>query len=316
MLTWNSKETRDIREAVFAKMDIKKHAPSHYGRLFFYSTIFLTMFSELLLSYLFSIRNYYGVATLVFLLGFVLLRYQFILHEASHGVLVANRKENEFYGYTAGYVVGYPLRTYRINHGRHHVHTATKKDFELDNFIDRNHKWSVKRQFLSKILKALFLVDFLILLNTIFLVTKINDKSNGKGNNIILLIISGFSQLLLLTYFVDKNVLDIAQVIFLYILAIGSVTFFLNRIRGVCEHSLYEELRYYNYTRSHVKNYFTFLLAPINFCFHLEHHLFPEISSYHYGKINNFLREKFTNKNWLSQSYIKTIFGFIKVESK
>jgi fatty acid desaturase len=210
----------------------------------------------------------------------------------------------------SGCIAGYPFSLYKKNHSRHHIYTGTINDSEYDNFVNFNVSQSVSNQFICKILKSIFLIDFMTLLYSLF--KSISGIRKNNKEPIYLYLLSMIVQLFFLNIFNDNNsLMFLVEAMFLMLLSVGSITFTLNRIRGMCEHSITKELEYTNYTRSHKKNYLTFLIAPFNFNFHVEHHLFPELSSGNYPAINESLCKIIPNMKWHSKSYLFTINKFL-----
>jgi fatty acid desaturase len=63
----------------------------------------------------------------------------------------------------------------------------------------------------------------------------------------------------------------------------GMATFslFLARLRTLAEHQQVDS-SYSDFSRTHKRNWFdTLMLQDANFCFHLEHHLYPSVQSRH-----------------------------------
>jgi fatty acid desaturase len=141
------------------------------------------------------------------------------------------------------------------------------------------------------------------------LLFKKNPK-NKRNFKIRFFLLSGMIQAYFLTFF--SSLSDVPLVFIFYFLSVASIAFTINRLRGIAEHTLCENLSVTNYTRSHAKSFFTFLIAPLNFNYHFEHHIFPDVSSYCYPLINSELKNIMPNQEWLSPSFCKTALSFIK----
>jgi fatty acid desaturase len=309
MLSWGTDDCTHLRVSIFQIVGKIKYAKNFYGRSFFFSTLLLAIISEVFISFAVSINSLLLICLAFILNGFIFLRFQFILHEASHGVLSSNKIENDMYGKVAGCISGYPFKLYRTNHSKHHIHTGSNKDIEFDNFLTDEGP-PVWLQFIIKILKCFLLIDALKLIRQLFKIDIL--KGDSSKNNLFLFVLILILQLSLLSFFTFPNILLSITSFLIFALSILSLTFTLNRFRAMCEHSSFKELDYYGNTRSHKKNLFTFLISPINFNFHLEHHLFPDISSYYYPLINKKLLDNNTNQSWLSDSYLSTLIIFFK----
>ena len=162
--SFGSEEAKNLRLKISDHVSIQKYPTKFYGRFFFFLTVLLTITGQLALSFAIHHGDILTIILCTFALGFILVRYQFILHEAAHGVLSRYRLENELYGKIAGYIVGYPFKNYRQNHSKHHTHTATEYDFEFDNFIDFESNTPARIQFIKKILKSILLIDCILLI--------------------------------------------------------------------------------------------------------------------------------------------------------
>ena len=288
-----------------------KHAPSNfYGISYFFITYFLYFFCIWLLVYSIKSNASNGILILISVaLSFAIVRFQFLLHECSHAVLVNNRKLNDFIGELAGYTVAYPFKIYRRNHAKHHALTGTIKDPEIDNFIvDQNLK-SLRIQFLFKTVKSLFFVDAIQLIISLFAKQdkEINQKQNCKNYSPWLLLVSILIQsCVVISFFGEFNLHYIMTFIVFYLISMMSFAFVLNRFRGMSEHSISTNLDKYDFTLTHKKRLLTFLIAPLNFNYHYEHHVWPEVSSFWYPKLNQFVISKGYSK-YQRNGYLETL---------
>lgn len=314
MLEWNSQDTKVLRNTIYKSYNPKEYTGN--GRKFFWITILLTIISEIGISYAIYKQSSTLALLFIFITGIVFYRYQFILHDCSHSTLVASRVENRLYGSIAGFISGYPFDLYKKNHAQHHLHTGTDKDLELNNFIREGNSQGSREQFIKKFLQSFLFLDALILIKNIVkpnFKKRTKDKvSPKKYQNIIYFIFSVLLQIIFLNLFnYEVSLLYFFEAGILLLISVGSVSFTLNRIRGMCEHSVVESLKNYNYTRSHDHGVLNKILAPLAFNYHLEHHIFPEISSGNYAKINEKLRQIFPDSNWISKGYISTIKNYL-----
>lgn len=221
---------------------------------------------------------------LIIFIGYSYYQFQFILHETSHKTMFTNIKINEFVGNLIGILAGYDFKTYRVNHMKHHKFLGTEQDPEFGNFI---HKDNDSESKISLLLKSLLFVDFLKLFNNLLLNKKNITK---KSINKIYFSIVFYLAMFFILYGSDIN--GIIYHAFILFLAVGSVTFFLNRYRGVSEHPMGKSAESTMYTKTNKNILFQYFFANFNFNYHLEHHIFPEVSSYHYPSINKILHEK------------------------
>jgi fatty acid desaturase len=209
---------------------------------------------------------------LYLIIGYIYYQYQFILHEAAHGVLFSSRKVNDTIGSFVGIISGYDFRSYRIGHMKHHKFLGSADDPEYVNFT-RN--------------KILVLLKSFLMIDCFYLFTNLANLKNKKIKGLktfnfsVLLSIIFYTAL---TFFFNNSLQHAIFFLLIFLVAVGSFTFTINRIRSVLEHP---EISGKVVTRSYPKkSFFSLFLAPFNFNFHLEHHIFPEISSSHYPKVH------------------------------
>lgn len=313
MLEWGNDEFKELRKKIYQSIEPKDYSLS--GRIFFLSTIIFTIGVEIGLSYAVHKQSIILAIPMVLIAGIVFYRYQFILHDCSHATLVKSRNENQIYGTIAGAITGYPFNLYKRNHSQHHLYTGTEKDFELTNFVHPDNGNSQSKQFITKVAHSFFLIDaYLLLKNLVKTASKQGPAkpSSKKDHQILYLVISAILQLALLnTYNDNSSIINLLIAALLLAISVGSITFTLNRIRGMCEHSIDQKLSFYNYTRTHNKSVINQILSPFNFNYHLEHHLFPELSSGNYADIHHQLNRIFPNRDWVSENYFKTIGNYL-----
>jgi len=209
---------------------------------------------------------------LYLIIGYIYYQYQFILHEAAHGVLFSSRKINDTIGSLVGIISGYDFRSYRIGHMKHHKFLGSADDPEYVNFT-RN--------------KILVLIKSFLMIDCFYLFTNLANLKNKKIQGLKTFNFSFLLSIIfyaLLTFFLNNTLQHAISFLLIFFVAVGSFTFTINRIRSIIEHP---EISGKVVTRSYPKkSFFSLFLAPFNFNFHLEHHIFPEISSSHYPKIH------------------------------
>lgn len=297
-------EFKDIR--IDIKSQIPRSAPDSYGLTYAFSSFVFLIISELFLSYSISCEWYIIIFAVLFL-AVSLLRFQFLLHESSHGVLVKNRYLNDMLGRIAGCLVGYKFETYRVNHSIHHRFVGSDKDTELDNFINLRISASARKQMIMKLAKSLLCIDAFKLIKSILL----SKNAGGYSYYLVGVAISAVSQIFILSIF-TKNI-NILYVLIIYVFTICSIVFFLNRIRAICEHELIDGDKRFEYSKTHISNIFTkFLISPLNFNYHFEHHVFPEVSSYYYPIISCKLQEQLKSNNWVRNGFFGTLNEYWK----
>jgi fatty acid desaturase len=87
----------------------------------------------------------------------------------------------------------------------------------------------------------------------------------------------------------------------------GTVSLFLARLRALAEHQQVGS-SYTDFSRSHPKNWFdTLLLQDANFCYHLEHHLYPSVQSGYLPELLNELTAELHTADSMGKSMVKTL---------
>jgi fatty acid desaturase len=210
------------------------------------------------------------------LCGWSAYRIQFVLHDTCHMSLFSSRKTNDLIGTSAGLLVGNYFPRYRAIHFLHHKYNGLIEDPQLPDYLS-DQKMS-KRQFLKFILEPLWgmrLIPYLKrdLLEADIVKTKIPSPT-FSWYLILLLIQAG------IVLVVTDN---FTKPMFFVSLFGGMATFslFLARLRTLAEHQQVDS-SYSDFSRTHKRNWFdTLMLQDANFCFHLEHHLYPSVQSRH-----------------------------------
>lgn len=220
--------------------------------------------------------NFKNFLYLYLIIGYIYYQYQFILHEAAHGVLFSSRKVNDTIGSFVGVISGYDFRSYRIGHMKHHKFLGSADDPEYVNFT---------RNKILVLLKSFLMIDCFYLFTNLanLKIKKIKDLKTFNFSFLLSIIFYA-----LLTLFLNNTFQHAISFLLIFLVAVGSFTFTINRIRSVIEHP---EISGKVVTRSYPKkSFFSLFLAPFNFNFHLEHHIFPEISSSHYPELHKQLK--------------------------
>jgi fatty acid desaturase len=100
-----------------------------------------------------------------------------------------------------------------------------------------------------------------------------------------------------------------------YHLSLFTFALFLARLRTLAEHQYGEnDETPIEFTRSHKRNFLdNFFLSDLNFCYHLEHHIYPRMPFYNLEKFNRKYFELIHGKyNTFGRSMISTIFNRFK----
>ena len=208
--------------------------------------------------------------------GWSAYRIQFVLHDTCHMSLFSKRKMNDLVGTTAGLLIGNYFPRYRAIHFLHHKYNGLIEDPQLPDYLSDNqmNKKSFLR-FLFEPLWGMRLIPYLRrdLLEADVVKTKIPAPTKAWYGMLL------FVQTLIVILVTD----GLNKPIFFFSLYGGMATFslFLARLRTLAEHQQVNST-YSDFSRTHKRNWFdTLMLQDANFCFHLEHHLYPSVQSRH-----------------------------------
>jgi len=230
-------------------------------------------------------------------------KFSFILHDCAHSTLFRSKKICHMVGYFFGLIVATNFNTYRISHMNHHSNLGDKN---LDNDY---YEYSFKEKFIHLIEPLLFLRVFNFLKTNNRLDVNIKRKSK-----LIWLVLFLITQLII--FIIVSGLGSRIDNIIIYYLSLASVSLFLGRLRTTAEHgkAFNDISENKEFTKSHYPNFLDkFFFYDANFNFHLEHHLFPYISSFYYYKIFNKIKSQVHNQNTLGKSMLNTIFNLKNV---
>jgi fatty acid desaturase len=189
-------------------------------------------------------------------------------------------------GTAAGLLIGNYFPRYRAIHFLHHKYNGLIEDPQLPDYL--SDQKMTKRDFLRFILEPLWgmrLIPYLRrdLLEASVVKSKIPSPSRSW---------------FLLLFFIQAGIVvtvtgNFARPLFFISLFGGMATFslFLARLRTLAEHQQVNS-SYSDFSRTHKRNWFdTLMLQDANFCFHLEHHLYPSVQSRHLPQLLSELTE-------------------------
>lgn len=242
----------------------------------------------------------------VFVIGARMHALAILMHDAAHYRFLKNRKWNDaLTNYLTMYLIFTSVAKYRANHLKHHRHLNTDDDPD----------WAVKlgnRAFTFPKTKGEFLLtlcSYLVLYqgiaDALWFLKRFNT-SDKKGTT---------QQLDLVPRIIYYGILFSAitflgiwkYYIIFWIIPYFSTFFMFQYIRSVAEH--FGELAYdhsLTSTRTVKTNLIeSFLLAPHNVGYHLEHHLYPAVPFYHLPKLHKLLmsQPEYKSKAHITQGY-------------
>jgi fatty acid desaturase len=190
--------------------------------------------------------------------------------------LFSSRKTNDLIGTSAGLLVGNYFPRYRAIHFLHHKYNGLIEDPQLPDYLS-DQKMS-KKQFLKFILEPLWGMRLIPYIKRDLL------EANVVKTKIPAPTASWYSLLLFIQLVIVMVVTDnFTKPMFFFSLFGGMATFslFLARLRTLAEHQQVNS-SYSDFSRTHKRNWFdTLMLQDANFCYHLEHHLYPSVQSRH-----------------------------------
>ena len=208
--------------------------------------------------------------------GWSAYRIQFVLHDTCHMSLFSSRSTNDYVGTSAGLLIGNFFPRYRAIHFLHHKYNGLIEDPQLPDYLSDNemNRKSFLR-FLFEPLWGMRLIPYIKrdLLEASVVKTKIPAPT--KKWYLLLTLV----QMCIIFTITD----GLIKPMFILSLYGGMATFslFLARLRTLAEHQQVNS-SYSDFSRTHKRNWFdTLMLQDANFCFHLEHHLYPSVQSRH-----------------------------------
>jgi len=234
--------------------------------------------------------------------GWSAYRIQFVLHDTCHMSLFNSRKTNDLVGTASGVLIANYFKRYRAIHFLHHKYNGLVEDPQLPDYL--SDKEMNKKAFLRFILEPLWgmrLIPYLRrdLLEAEIVKTKIPSPPKTWFIAVI------FVQIAIITLVTNA----FSEPVFLVSVYGGMATFslFLARLRTLAEHQQVNS-SYSDFSRTHKRNWFdTLLLQDANFCYHLEHHLYPSVQSRHLPELLSELTEDLHTVDSRGSSMFKTL---------
>ncbi len=228
-------------------------------------------------------------------------KFSFIMHDCAHNSLFNSKNFCSILGNFVGLIIGSEFKSYKKTHLQHHINLG---NIELDKDFD---EYTFKEK-IQHLIKPLFFLRILQMLKKNNMLDKDNQVQFIDKFKWIL-------QFALIQFFIVAVISNFGQAfgkVIIYYLCLSTVSLFLGRLRTTAEHG-----RSINFgsdkkelTRTHHPNLIDkLLLYDANFNYHLEHHLFPQISSFQYPKIFKKLKNEIHDDNTLGASMFSTIFN-------
>jgi fatty acid desaturase/membrane-associated phospholipid phosphatase len=220
-----------------------------------------------------------------------------LMHEGMHGVLFPNRRSNWIVSVLLGSTFLMSFSSYRVLHIRHHRYLGDPRD------PDDYHNYS-RTQLMVWFLHFVRLTFGPILY--VFLIPLLALKYGSSAQRKLIcveytILISIYSALLRMF-----PVQELFLVWFVPLVLMGMFT----AIRGFTQHGITEASDPYLASRTMLPNpVIAFFLLNENY--HLEHHLFPEIPSYHLPRLHRLVWPKLP-RAVSGQSYLAFLAAFLR----
>jgi len=246
--------------------------------------------------------TFLGLSISIFILGWSAYRIQFVLHDTCHMSLFSSRKLNDIVGNVVGTLIGVYFPRYRAIHFLHHKYNGLLEDPQLPDYLS-DQKIS-KAQYIKFLMEPLWgarLVPYLKrdLLEARIVKAKIPSAPLGWYSLLALVQIG-------ILFVLTDGFKKWPFIICMYV-GFGTISLFLARLRALAEHQQVGS-QYTDFSRSHPRNWFdTALLQDANFCYHLEHHLYPSVQSRHLPELLSELTSELHTAESMGSSMLKTL---------
>jgi fatty acid desaturase len=234
--------------------------------------------------------------------GWSAYRIQFVLHDTCHMSLFSSRKTNDLVGISTGLLIGNYFKRYRAIHFLHHKYNGLIEDPQLPDYLsDRQMN---KKAFLKFIFEPLWGMRLIPYLRRDLIeadIVKAKIPSPTKSWYFFLFIL----QIAIVFYATS----GLTRPMFFLSIYGGMATFslFLARLRTLAEHQQVDS-SYSDFSRTHKRNWFdTLMLQDANFCYHLEHHLYPSVQSRHLPDLLSELTEDLHTVDSRGTSMFRTL---------
>ncbi len=269
----------------------------------------ILMIGTAILSYLYFHPLLYVLAVII--IGARMHALAILMHDATHYRFLKNKKWNDrITNFFSMYALYTSIEKYRQNHLRHHLNLNTEDD--PDWFAKLGKKEfqfpKTKQEFLRTVLSYFLLYKGIS--DAIWFLKRFNPvkKKETTWKDKMPIIIFWVIVISSLTYF------QLWPAYLMYWVVPYLSTFFMFQyIRSVAEH--FGELSYDHLltsTRSVKTNLFeSFVFAPHNVGYHLEHHLYPGVPYYHLPKLHELLmaQPEYAGKAHITHGYIQGLFN-------
>jgi fatty acid desaturase len=238
-----------------------------------------------------------------FLLGWAAYRIQFVLHDTCHMSLFKSRKINDLVGFNTGLLIGISFSRYRTIHFLHHKFNGLVEDPQLPDYLG-DEKLS-KLNYIKFLIEPLFGIRVMPFLKRDFLEIKI--VSSGipkKSNSWYFYLLSTQLAICTVLSWGSKN----PYVILFNYVGMATFSLYFARQRALAEHQQIGT-DFTDFSRTHKWNLLdTIFLQDANFCYHLEHHMYPSVQSRHLPRLMSTVTEEIHTQESMGKSMFSTLF--------
>jgi fatty acid desaturase len=220
-----------------------------------------------------------------------------LIHEGLHGLLARSSEANHFWSFLCGLPLLVSASAYRKTHTDHHFEFGRGMDYGTY----RQHLGKPALVWCAYLLQLFFGSVLYILLIPILGMRGASNKVRAMIL-IEMTLIAGFVLWMAQTFS--------AQALLTYWIAPSAVMMALTNVRGLASHALGDTEDIYLSSRTVRSNPLVrFLFLDENY--HLEHHLFPQVPSYHLSKAHRLVWDRLPRALY-SPSYGDFLLGFFR----
>lgn len=308
----------NIKKSILEKIDLEK--VKTFQTINIYRSIldclvilFFYFFNFLTITYFYKFNFYLFLIYIPFgaLINGIIFNWMNVqCHEASHNLLLNNRKLNDFFfDFSLGFWCLHDVEGYRATHRNHHSKLHTNEDPDLWFYTEhKNYK-----NFFTVILKDIFGYSAV---KRVFQSLKLKKDNSKKFKNLNNLFFKALYQTLLFIFlFLSTKNIEISILIYLTLQIFPLMCLYpiLVRIRTIVQHyhpklnSKKNELMWISRTTR--SNLLGRIIFGGRMDYHFEHHIFPKIPYYKIKILNDMLIEiNFFDKKDEEDSFITTSF--------
>lgn len=233
----------------------------------------------------------------IILMGLALNSFGILIHEGLHGLLSQNKFTNHFFSFICGLPLLISAKAYQVTHTNHHFELGRKLDYGTYKQHLGNKKLVWFAYFSQLLLGGVLYIIFIPILAL---------KSASTAGR-MLIAAEYITIAALFTSMVQYFSLDSLLHYWLYP---SIILIILSNIRGLASHALGNLDDPYISSRTIKASYLTRILF-LHENYHLEHHLFPQIPSYHLRNTHELIWNRLP-KALYSESYSAFLFNFFK----